>query len=375
MTEDKFGKLIRKEFEKTEPALPESYEKKLEDLLKNLSDDEEVRIERRFLPKVAVIIICVFLIGAPVTYAAVQEYIARLEAIPEKEIEAIDEKIQSANVDADTYSRELTEQERERMQELRKQYEKKGKFPEGKILQVDKVADVDKNKFCYCYENSTFYLPQEELTDEQLLQIIDLQYIRDFAVIKSQAPEEEEKVDGKKEKSAKQQAKETVIEFLKNAYQIDVKKNELKVTKEIDHYIVLCEEKEIEICVDDKTGELITVAFLKIPNKSGIQVKEQDYINNIVKVRNLAKYLINESRIVIDYNYLKNGTLAKGNVMYWFIDEEGNGYNFLYSVSKKQICVIEKFIDYSEYKRIERKNDKKYNEPKGIFRKEIEPDY
>ena len=46
------------------------------------------------------------------------------------------------NADKDSYSRKLTDSERERMDKLREQYENEGRFPEGKVAVVDKEEDA-----------------------------------------------------------------------------------------------------------------------------------------------------------------------------------------------------------------------------------------
>ena len=64
---------------------------------------------------------------------------------------------------------------------------KKGTLPETKLKEVDSQKEVKANggkEVVYCRANSTFYLPKSELTDEQLLQIIDFNERRDYALAK-----------------------------------------------------------------------------------------------------------------------------------------------------------------------------------------------
>lgn len=64
---------------------------------------------------------------------------------------------------------------------------KREHWPETKLKEVDSQKEVKANggkEVVYCRANSTFYLPKSELTDEQLLQIIDFNERRDYALAK-----------------------------------------------------------------------------------------------------------------------------------------------------------------------------------------------
>ena len=58
-----------------------------------------------------------------------------------------------SNADKDSYSRKLTDSERERMDKLREQYENEGRFPEGKVAVVDKEEDANRRTDNICNNN------------------------------------------------------------------------------------------------------------------------------------------------------------------------------------------------------------------------------
>lgn len=58
-----------------------------------------------------------------------------------------------------------------------------GKYSEEQLLTVEKTADVPEVALVYCYGSSTFYLPEQELSEQQILKIIDFRYKRDYALI------------------------------------------------------------------------------------------------------------------------------------------------------------------------------------------------
>ena len=128
----------------------------------------------------------------------------RMEEIPAKEHQEMVEMLDSQEVGADSYIREYTEEERNRMSELYSQYQQ-GMFPEGELPQVDSVEEAEALELCYLTTTSSFYLPDRELTDEELLQLIDFEVKRNYALKKRY---EEEYAD---EIAAKEQAEKEQI--------------------------------------------------------------------------------------------------------------------------------------------------------------------
>ena len=70
------------------------------------------------------------------------------------------------------FSRELSIEEKARYDELEWKYEKEGLFPEKEVKTVGQKDLIGEGVTFYSRE-CMYYLPEEELTDEELLQIID----------------------------------------------------------------------------------------------------------------------------------------------------------------------------------------------------------
>ena len=87
-----------------------------------------------------------------------------------------------SNAEKDSYSRKLTDSEWERMDVLREQYEKEGRFPEGKLSVVDNEGDAIEGQITFVTTTRTYVIPKEEMTDEQILQIIDYGYKEDYSL-------------------------------------------------------------------------------------------------------------------------------------------------------------------------------------------------
>ena len=158
----------------------------------------------RIAATAAATLLAVGIIGIPVRALVSSLVQERMEEIPAEEHREMVEMLDSQEVGADSYIREYTEEERSRMSELYTQYQK-GVFPEGALPQVDSVEEAEKLELCYLTTTSSFYLPDRELTDEELLQLIDFEVKRNYALKKRY---EEEYAD---EIAAKEQAEKEQI--------------------------------------------------------------------------------------------------------------------------------------------------------------------
>ena len=133
----------------------------------------------------------------------------RLENMPKQKLEAINQMVQDQNnAEADRFSREYSEEEIKRMQQLQEAYQN-GRFPQQTITFTDRVGQIPDDLLRYDPDTGFLYLPDRTLTDEELLQIIDFNYTRDYAVSQGTAAQEarkewEEKQEGLKAKVQKE---------------------------------------------------------------------------------------------------------------------------------------------------------------------------
>ncbi len=133
----------------------------------------------------------------------------RLENIPKQELEAVNQMVQGQNnAEADSFSREYSKEEIKRMQQMQEAYQN-GRFPQQTITFTDSVGQIPDDLLRYDPDTNFLYLPDRMLTDEELLQIIDFNYTRDYAVSQGTAAQEarkewEEKEEGLKAKVQKE---------------------------------------------------------------------------------------------------------------------------------------------------------------------------
>ena len=153
----------------------------------------------------------VLIAGAVIpSQAAIRYFVKdRLENIPKQELEAVNQMVQGQNnAEADSFSREYSKEEIKRMQQMQEAYQN-GRFPQQTITFTDSVGQIPDDLLRYDPDTNFLYLPDRVLTDEELLQIIDFNYTRDYAVSQGTAAQEarkewEEKEEGLKAKVQKE---------------------------------------------------------------------------------------------------------------------------------------------------------------------------
>lgn len=191
---NRLDKKIRKMAKQTGCPVSNSYEERVEHLLENMNG-ENVKLERNngFSMSKAGFATCVFcaalLVAVPVTAKVNSAVKERMESMSKKERKAYETMndpkylTKEHETEAIRYSRELSEDEEKREGELFQKYEEGVLFPEGEIQVVDKLEEnMEITSPLYEVWNREFFLPERELTDEELLQMIDLMYKQSYAL-------------------------------------------------------------------------------------------------------------------------------------------------------------------------------------------------
>lgn len=352
---------LKEEFEESNINIPESYYAKIDEILNNLPKKSHKSIFRaRILRPALIILACTVLVTAG-TSAGVKLYLKRLNSIDRNEIEHINDMIQEYKYNEKyTYTRPLTEEERNREEKLEKEYED-GRFPAQKMTVYQKISEVKEGEFCFCYENSCVYMPQEELSDEQLLQLIDLNYTRDYALTEVNKDWEDTIPKSDKEKVTKKKAKKIIKDFIEDLYGVNISKvdSEIEIKRQEWWYT----EKdyipewhcEIEWTTDQnyyvyadinaESGEILYFDYLEkydysesMPDMKDLKLKEEKYTENKEAVLNIAKIImpnVEFKDILMCYCITEDNKLYAGNVTYYFLDDNGKGcevdYNYNYN--------------------------------------------
>ena len=178
------------------------------------------------------IVIAFGLVSVPVRALVNSLIQERMEAVPQEEMDAIVEDMEMQQVDGDKFSRVYTEKEESRMSVLYNQYQS-GTFPTEELMQVESIEEAGERELYFLVSDSAFYLPDRELTDEELLEIIDFYYKREYALNKRNEEERVEEIAQQKEEQAQmaaeaveaggvteQEAIETASEWLEKIFGI-----------------------------------------------------------------------------------------------------------------------------------------------------------
>lgn len=144
---------------------------------------------RRMATATAAFVLVTGIVSFPVRAFVTSVVRERMESIPKEEVQEINNMVQSKPAEADEFSREYSDSEKERSKTLWQAY-KGGKFPENVIAQVDNAEDAPEGTLCYIRSTGVFNLPAQEMTDEEILEIIDFQHKMSYAVSQSPAAQE-----------------------------------------------------------------------------------------------------------------------------------------------------------------------------------------
>lgn len=359
---DQFDQEISNRLQQEAKPLPLEYTEKIDRVLEGLSEKTEICCKPVSYLKYAAALLVLAVLTTTGTQAAVNLYSKHMAEMNEGEKKDINRKTQSEKNDEDSFSRELTGEEQERLEKLRNKYETEGVFPQEKLLEVEKIKDVPDQRMVYCYENSTFYLPDETLTRQQMLQIVDFWERRDYAV-STQNKQAEEK--SKDQNISQEKAIKIAKEYAEKLYGVDCAdavstteydETPLSADAEVSSYYVTLEKEtwkySITVEVDSENG---SVDQIDLENKegeecaAGVMPDEKLYRKNAKKVLqyfdklNLEKDI---SSIRMIYKLKEDGTLNRGNVKYMVRLQDGSAGVVMYSASTKDLYRFYRISDY-----------------------------
>ena len=180
MQSDFLDRKLYKMAEQEQMAVPEELDARVDDILLHLEKNGRGS-RHHYSFRRAAILAAACLVLASATVAASGMYQARMESMNHEKLEEYFAQLQEANVSTDTYSRPMTESEAARLEELRQAYLEQGYFPKKELTLIDSPEKYKKGVAFYA-ERSTFFLPEKELTDEQLLELIDFKEKRDYSL-------------------------------------------------------------------------------------------------------------------------------------------------------------------------------------------------
>lgn len=344
---------IKSELEKSKPQIPNGYDKKISDTLEKISEIPKVS-KKKYLIRVAAVMACIILAGAGSIYAAKNYLGQRLKKMDTAEIEQYNDRTQSSIMGADSYSRNLTEAESERLSLLDNQYLSEGRFPESEIKQLENEVDVTDYSFYFVSSESKFYLPEREMTDEELLELIDFYYKRDYSV---QNENNLNKNSARKCKIDENDAVNLSRESIKNVFGMDVSESdftiELQPIEEADkllHYLLnftIDTDKSISILIDADDGSIDQMrlnCYDVYSENKVLDKKEYEECYLFIRQNIIEKMKADLKGVKLYYMLDNDHLLKNGTLKYIFELENGAGYVVNYSLNKEMIYYL-RYID------------------------------
>ena len=308
----------------------------------------------KYLAAAAVLLLVVGAAAVPVRAFVNSLVRERMEEMPQEEKSAYVETIEEAAVAADGFSRAYTEQEKARYQELAQKYQE-GVFPESALPQVKSEEEAAGYKFCYLVPAATFCLPERELTDEELLEIIDFTVKRDYAYTEAYEQEHAEEIEAKEAKKqeaiagnvesggiTEQQAIEIAREKLADifgmtgdGYEQNSYYNEPEEGRRADYCVNwtnIISHKYYYFNIDARDGHLISATY------SGEDVHREARVLTTAEVQERIPQLqaaaaeVMDSKVGVPYDkvyvcYLRYEDESAGSQgRFYFAGEDGNAY-------------------------------------------------
>ena len=107
-------------------------------------------------------------------------YKNHLDQMSMQEVDSVYISYHRTNTETSFMSRELSLEEMGRRKALRKLYKNYGRLPEHSLSVIQEASAYNGEGVAFCSGNCTYYLPDADLSDEELLELIDFQIKVDY---------------------------------------------------------------------------------------------------------------------------------------------------------------------------------------------------
>lgn len=326
-------------------------------------------------------LLCFVMLGS-FAFASSNLLQTRMESLSDKERNVYVTDAENSIADIDTFSRDLTDIEKKRIDELVLLYKNEGIFPEGKLFVVENMDEVDEDVLTFVSRESLFILPDRDLNDEEMLELIDFYYKRDYSIMQSSraAALENENTNIVQEADSTIPVQE-IKQIVENIYDVQSDIYETSVEADINqNYSILLKSTEDDKCfriiynVDKGRIEELEYSQGIVDYAEGIEVDTDEYINNFEYIKDILVEDLSVTgemeKCYCDYNVMSDGSLVRGIISYLFIMENGECYVVKYNCKDKVVSNI-LLLDYQYYQKIIDSNENK-RENRGITRERID---
>ncbi len=342
----------------------ENYDARVNQVLNGLPVTRENVIKMATWQRVAATFaVCLLSISSCVV-AANYMVSERLQSMSDKEVAGYSVNEQNTKANADSYSRTLTEAEKERLAELRDAYSMEGEFPISQLRTVVSLDDVEIDRMCYVIADSLFYFPDRELKDEELLQYIDFCTKRDYSIAKTWKESTEAQVEHSLSLNASQMVQKG-RDLVQKVFSVDVSGCEysLELLKEnnddaSDGLFVLGFKLDnivfYRVSADTESGDFNVRIMGEYNYSTEMQVDEDSYKDNYVVIQALLEesFDVQENEIkeaLLIYEKTDSNMLVNDVLTYVVQTRDNAGFVMRYSAENRKCIMVDFYREYSSY--------------------------
>lgn len=180
--EDRWEETLFRMADREQIAMPRPLSDRIEEIL--CKPNGQSRRFRMNWKKSIVLAAAMIMLISATAVASVGAFRERMEAMNREKLETYFTQIYASKIGVDNYNRAYFDTEKERMNALREAYESEACFPKGELTMIDDAKEYKGRGVAFLGGTSTFFFPEKEMSDEELLEIIDFMYKRDYSLQK-----------------------------------------------------------------------------------------------------------------------------------------------------------------------------------------------
>ena len=178
----KYEKIEAINWDREFPQIPECVHNAIDDVSKEILTKRQKKIKRFSQKRILLLVAVITLLSGMTVFASASLWQQRMLEMNQEEIENYFISIASSKAPSFRYNRVMTVEEKRLLEEMKYLYQNQGVFPKGSPTMLKSADEYNGKNIGYDRKSGTFFLPQKEMSGEQILQIIDFQHKAEYAV-------------------------------------------------------------------------------------------------------------------------------------------------------------------------------------------------
>lgn len=329
------------------PIIPKEYEQKLEQLLWALP--RRYPHKRTVHWKTAAAMLAVaLLLGSSGIEGAIHYLNSRMNEMTDTEVAGYNELVQGVPLDADSFSRTFSEDERKRMLELQEEYLMEGRYPQGTLMIAHCESEVSEDEPFYITDSCSYYLPERELSDEELLELLDFGYKRSYSVAQSNRNAAAQATEVEAGANVERRAAEAVHAAL--GMDVSHMYCREEMTESRDTYCLTYEENgnvQCYVIVDAETERITSAArSFNAEKREDARFQQKELENGKKQLEKCLAHdtwgAITVQKITAKYYLQEDGqSIYKAEIYYLAELSDGSAYACTYNMQTQEINVLD----------------------------------